>query len=148
MKIDGLRDNIAATAPKAGWLFALGFVIAVAGCAETPSQRAQRIEPMLSAAGFRLHPADTPERQDNLKLRTPLKVRYSIRPDGNVYYWFADPVVCQCLYVGNQANYQKYEQLRLQQRAADQAQATAAMNEDAALQEQTDFMMWPAPVVW
>ncbi|MGH7877997.1 MAG: hypothetical protein ACREQD_00720 [Candidatus Binataceae bacterium] len=113
-----------------------------AGCAETPTERANRIEPILAAAGFRLHPADTPERADDLKWRPALKVRYSMR-NGKVYYWFADPVACQCLYVGSPEDYQKYEALRLQQQTVEREESAAAMNEDAALQQQSDFMMWP-----
>ena len=146
MKSSDCPNSIVEMLTKIGALLALSLICLVGGCAENPTERAQRLEPMLAAAGFKLHPADTAERRDSLKARTPLKVRYSVRDDGKVYYWFADPVVCQCLYVGSQSNYQKYEQIRLQQLAAEQAQAAASMNEDAALQEQTDFVTWPMPM--
>jgi len=123
-------------------LAAILFVTCVAGCAETPQQRAQRLEPMLSAAGFHIHPADTPERIDHLKSMTPLKIRYYER-NGKLRYWFADPIVCQCIYVGTEANYQKYEQLKLQQQMVQREEAAAQMNEDAAQQEDMNFMMWP-----
>ena len=45
---------------------------------ETPQQRAERIEPMLAAAGFHMLPADTPERVAETQRLTPLKVRYFI----------------------------------------------------------------------
>jgi hypothetical protein len=112
-------------------------------CAETPRQRALRIEPMLSAAGFHIHPADAPQRQEELTSMTPLKVRYYVR-DGKLHYWFADPARCQCIYVGNEQNYQTYEQIKLQQQTAQREEAAAMMNEDAAQQEQMNFMMWPA----
>jgi hypothetical protein len=116
----------------------------LAGCAETPRQRAKRIEPMLSAAGFRMHPADTPAREDNLKAVTPLKLRYDVR-DGKLHYWFADPVVCNCLFTGSEKNYQRYEQLKLQSQMVQREQVAAELNEDAAQQEQFDWMMWPGP---
>ena len=53
----------------------LAFVV-LGGCAETPRQRAQRFEPLLSAAGFHMVLADTPQRQHELASHTPLKVRY------------------------------------------------------------------------
>lgn len=93
----------------------------VVGCAtqETPTQRAQRIEPMLAAAGFHVHPADTPARVANLQGLTPLKVSFAPK-DGKMRYWFADPVYCQCLYVGNEDAYDRYQRLRLQQIVANE----------------------------
>jgi hypothetical protein len=122
-------------------LAAVSIVIA-AGCAETPVERAKRIEPMLAAAGFHMHPADTPARQAQLKSVTPLKVRYYPH-DGKLHYWFADPVYCDCIFIGDEAAYDAYQRLRLQQRMVNQEQMAAAMNEDAAQQEQMNFMMWP-----
>jgi len=36
------------------------------GCAESPQHRAQRLEPMLSAAGFHMLPADTRQREQEV----------------------------------------------------------------------------------
>lgn len=115
----------------------------LSGCAtqETPVQRAQRIEPMLAAAGFKPHPADSPTKVQSLQARTPLKVSFTPK-DGKMHYWFADPVYCNCLYTGNQDAYAHYQQLRLQQKNAEQAQETAEMNESAASEEQMDFGAW------
>ena len=55
------------------------FGLVLAGCAETPRQHAHRFEPMLSAAGFRMAPADTPQRQQELASHMPLKMRYYLR---------------------------------------------------------------------
>lgn len=119
-------------------------VIMVTGCAtqETPMQRAQRIEPMLSAAGFHMKPASTAEQQATLQGMTPLKVRF-YPLDGKMHYWFADPVYCDCLFAGNQEAYQRYEQIRLQQHEVRAQEQTAEMNEDAAQEEQMNWMMWP-----
>ena len=116
----------------------------VAGCAETPQQRARRLEPMLAAAGFHIHQADTPQRQQELNSHTPLKVRYFFR-DGKPHYWFADPYVCDCVYVGNEASYQRYQELKLQQQNIARERAIAELNEDAAQQEEMNLMLWPNP---
>ena len=113
-----------------------------AGCAETPRQRAHRLEPMLSAAGFHMVPADSPQRQQELASHTPLKMRYYFI-NGNPHYWFADPYVCNCVYVGREAEYQKYQRLKLQQQMVEREQAAAAMNENAAEAEQFNWMGWP-----
>jgi hypothetical protein len=129
-------------------MYRLGMLVALvswvlAGCAETPRQRAHRLEPMLSAAGFHMVAADTPQRQQELSSHTPLKVRYYFA-NGKPHYWFADPYVCNCVYIGNEADYQKYQQLKLQQQTVEREQAAAAMNEDAAEEEEFNPMMWPS----
>lgn len=130
-------------------VFAAAIAIAglLAGCSllqETPQQRAERIEPMLAAAGFHILAVDTPARQAEAQRLTPLKVRYYF-DNGKPRYWFNDPVNCHCVYVGNEKNYQQYEQIRLQQRAAQEEAETAQMNEEAVQQEQMNMMLWPGP---
>jgi hypothetical protein len=126
-------------AALAGALFAL----VIAGCAtqETPVQHAQRIEPMLSAAGFHVHPADNPARQAQLQSLTPLKMRFYPR-NGKMHYWYADPYYCNCIFSGNEKAYDAYERIRLQQQMANQQEMSARMNEDAAAQENMNFTMW------
>lgn len=114
----------------------------LAGCAETPRQRAQRLGPMLSAAGFHMLQADTPQRQQELASHTPLKMRYYFA-NGKPHYWLADPYVCNCVYIGNEADYQNYQQLKLQRQMVEREQAAAAMNENAAEAEQFNWMTWP-----
>jgi len=120
----------------------------MSGCAtqETPEQRAQRIEPILAAAGFRAHPADSPVKLQKLQAMTPLKVRFTPK-DGKMHYWFADPVYCTCLYTGGQDAYEHYQQLRLQQKTVEQEQETAEMNESAA-SEEMDFGAWGGPFLY
>jgi hypothetical protein len=97
---------------------------------------------MLSAAGFHMVQADTPGRQQELASRTPLKVRYYFL-NGRPHYWFADPDVCNCVYIGNEAAFQKYQQLKIQQQTVQREEETAAMNENAAQEEQFNWMLWP-----
>jgi hypothetical protein len=130
------------------WRFAIHVVLVtgfLAGCAETARQRALRLEPMLSAAGFHMVPADTPQRQHELEAHTPLKMRYYFA-NGRPHYWFADPYVCDCVYIGNEANYQQYQRLKAQEQMVRGEEAAAAMNQNAAEQEQFNWMMWPPSV--
>ncbi len=123
----------------------LVLVMVAAECSlfqESSQQRAERIEPMLSAAGFRMLPADTPEKLADLKTLTPLKLRYFTH-DGKLQYWFADPTVCTCLYIGDEAAYQSYQQYVVQERAQEQAAQSAQMEAQALQQEQLNFLMWP-----
>ena len=95
------------------------FCAALFGCGSiqpqppAPEQQAEQIEPMLSAAGFRMLPADTPERQQQLGSLLPLQVQYYIGKTGNLHYWMADPYYCKCMYIGTEEAYQKYEKLKL-----------------------------------
>jgi hypothetical protein len=77
---------------------------------------------------------------------TPLKIRYYF-DNGKPRYWFNDPVNCHCVYVGNEKNYQQYEQIRLRQKAVQQEAEAARMNEEAAEQEQMNMMLWPGPFI-
>ena len=121
----------------------------IAGCAvqETPQQRAQRIEPMLAAAGFHMLAADTPARVAETQRLTPLKVRYYFA-NGKPHYWFNDPVECHCVYIGSEKNYQQYERIRLAQQAAQREAEAAQMNEEAAAQEQMNMTLWPGPFLY
>ena len=106
-------------------LAALAFsIVALAGCGSiksvepqppTPQQKAEQIEPMLSAAGFRMIPADTPERQQHLESLVPFQVNYYVGRTGNLHYYMADPDYCKCMYLGSEQDYQQYEKLKLNQ---------------------------------
>jgi hypothetical protein len=90
------------------------------GCSSTGEK-----QNMLSAAGFRAVPADSPERQTHLK-SLPRDQITPVRRDGTVYYVFPDPKN-NILYMGDEQNYQKYHQLRFQRQLADDQLAAAQM---------------------
>ncbi len=98
------------------------FSAALAGCGSikppeppTPEQQAEQLEPMLSAAGFRMLPADTPQRQQQLASLVPFDVNYYVGKTGTLHYYMADPDYCKCMYIGTEENYQQYEKLKLNQ---------------------------------
>ena len=110
---------------------ALAACLAVAACA-TPQQRAEDRENLLSAAGFTVLPANTPARVASLHGLPPNKVVQQVTrgPGGGaVRYVYADPLVCACLYVGDQAAYGRYRQEVFQRRLADEQAMTAQMNQ-------------------
>ena len=61
-------------------------------------------EDLLADAGFKATPADTPERQ---ALLTGLPAR-QIMARAYGTYVYADPLVCDCLYIGSDEAYSKY----------------------------------------
>jgi hypothetical protein len=73
---------------------------AVSGCA----MQVQNKEDMMAAAGFTLVPANTPQRQASLKRLPPNKFVHQVHNNATIDA-YADPTICGCLYVGNQAAY-------------------------------------------
>jgi len=92
-------------------VLALGAFVLLAGCSESNTDRANRMGKLLMESGFRALNADTPKRAQRLNEMTPLKVAAGTRK-GKPAYWMADPYACQCLWVGNQKDYNEYLQLK------------------------------------
>src|SRR5690349_21079890 len=104
-------------------LLITGLLMAIAiGCATTQSK-----ENMLTAAGFNMVPANTPQRQAHLKSLPADKIT-AVQREGITYYTFPDPKN-NVLYVGKEQQYQRYRQLRLEKQMADEQLETAQMNE-------------------
>ena len=58
----------------------------------------------------------------------PNKLVQRARGD-SMRYFYADPLVCNCLYVGDQQAYGRYRQNVLQRRIADEQQSAAMLNQ-------------------
>jgi hypothetical protein len=102
-------------------------------------QKAEQIEPMLTAAGFRMLPADTPERQQRLATLAPLEVNYYIGKTGTLHYYMADPDYCKCMYIGSEENYQKYDKLKLDQQFEAKEGVISRENLEAQQMEDMDL---------
>ena len=122
-----------------------------AACASEQAE-VQQTEQMLAAAGFRMQPADTPQRQAQLAATPPRQLLTQTLQVGGkptAGYIYADPDYCHCVYLGTPQAFQAYQQLALQQRIANEQLQAAEMQEDAAF----DWGMWgpgywgPGPVV-
>jgi hypothetical protein len=103
---------------------------ALAACATAPPDFGAT-EDRLAAAGFIMKPANTPARQVMLG-RLPSH-QFLIRPNGNtVNYVYADPLVCDCLYVGTQQAYDTYRANQLAENLSSEQQLIAVSYADAA----------------
>jgi hypothetical protein len=105
------------------------------------------MESMLSAAGFQMLAADSPEKRQQLESLPPMKLSYYIGKNGRIYYWMADPNFCRCLYHGNEQAYQNYQRLKLQQQFERKQQEIAEDSLAAAQMEQME-MMNPFGFAW
>ncbi len=114
-------------------LFVAGTAAVLAATAAAPaaamgSRRATEND--LSAAGFKVRVADTPERQAMLA-RLPEHKVLMRNHNGMVHYVYADAQGCNCLYVGNQRAYQRYASAKQAQHIADQQAFAAQEYNDA-----------------
>jgi hypothetical protein len=107
--------------------------------AASPTDQAQKIDPMLSAAGFKQLPASTPQQMERLKSLPPLKLGYYVDDNGGANYWLADPDNCRCLFRGDEMAYQQYENMKLESQMADQQQRAY----ETQTQRQQRMMMGP-----
>ena len=108
----------------------VGLSVATAAC-QSPQQKIAGKEDMLTAAGFKVLPANTPRRLASFKQLPPHQFSRQNR-DGRVFYVYSDPTVCGCLYVGDQAAYGTYRKYAFEKQLADEQAMTAnemAMND-------------------
>jgi hypothetical protein len=110
----------------------LAAAILIGGCAAIQREEAQKTESILSASGFQMKPADTPDRIAHLQSLTPLKVVPHTK-DGRLLYVYADPKSCKCVFVGDEQAYQRYQALAIKEQLAQEQMMAAQMNQDAAM---------------
>jgi len=102
--------------------------VALPGCV---SVGAPEREGQLSAAGFTRLQADTPKKMAKLQALPQNTIVYSPRKNGNAYI-YADAAGCGCAFVGNEAAYQQYQQIRAANNIAQMQETTAMLNAEAA----------------
>lgn len=112
------------------WIGSL--LVVIAGLALTGCASAGRsdTESMLSAAGFHARTPTTAQQQTCYAALPAYELQ---RHDfnGKVLYAYKDPKAGVC-YIGDESNYQRYQQLAYQQKIANEEIAAAEMNQDAA----------------
>ena len=99
----------------------------VAGCAEMGSGNTTSL---LSAAGFRVRTPQTPKQQQVYAALPPYKVERAT-VNGHTFYIYKDEKA-GVAYVGREAEYQRYQQLAIQQQIAQNYYSAVAMDRAAA----------------
>ena len=112
----------------------LGIGLGLTACAA----QVQNKEDMLAAAGFRPVPANTPQRQATLAKLPPHKFAHMMRNNAVVYV-YADPTICDCLYFGSQAAYDRYRANVFQKNRATEQAFTTERNDMA---DDLDMTQW------
>jgi len=109
-----------------------GLALGLSACAAIQNQNAMDTERLLAASGFQMRLADTPDKLDHLKTLT--QRRLVPHPhEGKIYYVYADATACQCIYIGNEQAYQRYQKLALQKEIAEEQRMAAEMNANASM---------------
>ncbi len=115
-----------------GWKsIAIGGLLLSAALCGCVSVGAPEKEGQLSAAGFMRLQADTPQKMAKLQALPQDTLVYAPRKSGNAYI-FADAAGCNCAFVGNEAAYRQYQQLRAANDIAQMQETTALLNAEAA----------------
>ena len=65
-------------------------------------------------AGFKVVAADTPEKIESLNTLAPGKIS-RVGREGQLYYVFTDPYECRCMWVGQEAQYDRYRRLEAEE---------------------------------
>jgi hypothetical protein len=102
---------------------------ALAGCM---TMGVQEKEGQLAAAGFVRQQADTPQKLAKLQALPQNTMVFSQRKHGNVYI-YADAAGCNCAFIGNDAAYHQYQQIRTANNIAQMQETTAMLNQEAAM---------------
>jgi hypothetical protein len=106
----------------------LAGTILFAGCAGMGSSNT---ESLLTAAGFRARTPQTPKQQQIYAALPPYQVQRAT-VNGKVFYVYKDEKA-GVAYVGREQEYQRYQQLAIQQQIAQNQIAAAEMEQQAAL---------------
>ena len=117
MKIEKPKPNIILI------FVAAAATLFVAGCAEMGSSNTTSL---LSAAGFRALTPQTPKQQQLYAALPPYKVEHAT-VKGKTFYVYKDENA-GVAYVGHEAEYQRYQQLCIQQQIAQNYYMAAEMN--------------------
>jgi hypothetical protein len=106
-------------------LFAVIAALALLGCESTRGRISENGN-LLSATGFSIRPADSPEGQRALR-SLPANTFVSRWQGNQVTFLYADPVVCNCLYVGDQLAYNNYQHEMYERKLAEQQHLAVRM---------------------
>ncbi len=109
---------------------AVAGAILLAGCASMGSANTTSL---LTAAGFRARTPQTPRQQQMYAALPPYQVQRATVPGKGVFYVYKDQNA-GLAYIGREAEYQRYQQLAIQQQIAQNYYTAAEMERAAAWQ--------------
>jgi hypothetical protein len=131
VEISMLSQNFIRSVSSLAVTATAGLLFAAAPANAASKGSIQKMEGRLAAAGFVARPANTPKRQAMI-VRLPAD-KFATRTNGDtISYVYADPKVCNCIYVGDQQAYGVYQRAIAVQKLADEQRMTAEEFNDPA----------------
>jgi hypothetical protein len=130
---------------RSGMLVFAAACMSIGGC-QSLSQRVMDKEDLLAAAGFNVQPANTPQRLASLRT-LPANKFVPMSKDDRVEYVYADPVVCNCLYIGDQSAFNAYKREVFTREIVNEQQLTAETYSEQWNWSGWDWGAW-GPRVW
>jgi len=117
-------------------IITVGFLV---NCSSTRQTRRDlppaEIEKLLASAGFEKTLADTPEKMEKVQSLTQRMVVPHLEDD-KVYYVYADAAVCECVYVGDELDYERFKSM------LGQAETANPSCIDSRLRENSNWSSW------
>ena len=107
--------------------------VLLSGCAAIRKSNTLNTERVLSAAGFQMKFADTPEKRAHVQQIDPQRQLGPHTINGELRFVYADMEYCKCVYVGTEAAYQRYQKLALEKQISNQQLQAANANQAAAM---------------
>lgn len=118
--------------------FPIGIAVVASFALGACTQAVTNREDMLVTAGFKPQRADTPERQAALKSMPVHRLSMQNRK-GKIVWVYADPTICNCVYLGDEQAYDAYVRLLSQKNLAEERRVDAEM---------TKYSTVPYPFPW
>jgi hypothetical protein len=94
-------------------------------------------ERQLAASGFQMKQADSAPKEAHLQTLKQRKL-FPTKMDGKLVYVYADAKGCNCMYVGSEADYQRYEQMVITERQLNEERDAAEDLDDSSM----EWGMW------
>jgi len=105
--------------------------VALSGCAEIQKNEAIDTERELAASGFQMKFAKTPAQIAKVAALPQRQLARVAGPDGAPRFVWADATDCRCIYAGNEAAYDRFQEISISQQIANEDEMTAAMDWNA-----------------
>jgi hypothetical protein len=117
-------------------VFFSGLLVVLSGvlisCTELKTRENVNVEQQLVTSGFKVNPANTPEKLAHLKTLSQNKL-VAHEKDGTTFYIYADATNCQCFFWGTEMSYQSFLKLQNTQNLAAQDRMSANMDKEEYL---------------
>ena len=118
-------------------ILAVVLILSFIACTSKRGGKRADMEKLLTAAGFKMVVADTPEKLAHLK-KLPQRKIVPHEEGDKIFYIYADVENCQCAYAGNEEAYKQYQKLASGKQLAEEENRDAKRDQ----QRQMDWGDW------